>query len=197
MSSGKIGALHPDMEEPLSIAYYKMAKNIANKVKINPNIITFARLLLMVSLTALFYTNRLTILAALLLQACFFLDHLDGEMARTHNMVTEFGDYFDHILDVTYEVPLAIILIWKLYSTPLFFPILITLIALVYLSTMLVACQEVVLEKESTKIASKSLQGIQSMCPPGFSHDHIRYIKYFGQSFLHLSVGAAMIYANW
>ena len=195
--SGKLGATHPEMEEPLTQTYYTLARKIANAVKINPNIITLTRLVLMIGLTALFYMNRLTVLAALLLQVCFFLDHLDGEMARTHNMITKFGDYFDHILDVTYEVPLVVILLWKLYATPLLFPIVIALAAVLYISTILVACQEIILEREQKKIASQSLQGIQRLCPRGFGPEHIKYIKYFGQSFLHLGIGAAMIYANW
>lgn len=196
-TGGKVGAVNPRLEEPLSLQYYALSRAITTRVKIHPNLITSARLLLMIALTVLFYASRCTVLCAVLLQVCFFLDHLDGEMARTYNLITKFGDYFDHVLDVTYEIPLLLILVWKLYRTPLFYPIVLGIGALMYLSTMLIACQEVVLQRE-TDVASQSLQGLQRMCPAGMQNAaSLRYLRYFGQSLLHLAIGAAMIYANW
>ena len=56
------------------------------------------------------YTHQFLLSAALFIFAYIF-DCLDGYVARTYNMVTKFGDYYDHVTDVLKLVVFLIALI--------------------------------------------------------------------------------------
>ena len=164
-------------------------------MRIHPNIITLGRLDLMIWLTLAFSQGRHVTAAAICLQICYFLDHLDGEMARTHSLVSKFGDYFDHLLDVTYELPLLFILVTRLRTRP--HPSLIVgALALMFVaSTVVVSCQETVLAGSASPHASDSLKVMHSICP-GLVRHHLPLVRWLGQGAFHLAVGAAMMYAG-
>ena len=43
---------------------------------------------------------KYNLLAAILLMISYYFDCVDGALARTYNMVTKFGDYYDHVGDI-------------------------------------------------------------------------------------------------
>ena len=195
-TSGKVGLIAPHLEEPMVKAYYRTARTIARSVKIHPNIISLARLVIMIWLTWSFYKGKHVVIAALALQVCFFLDHLDGEMARMHNLVTPFGDYLDHILDVTYGWPLIFVLGSKLRRKKSFWPVMLLVGAATATSTLVIACQEILLSKHDPENASKSLKISHRLCPRWVGR-HLHILRYFGMGALNLVVGASMIYARY
>ena len=71
-----------EYEEPISNLFYSIAYNISKIYNIDPNIITTLRLIIMIFIYYLLYKTSYKKLAALLFIFCYFLDHLDGEMAR-------------------------------------------------------------------------------------------------------------------
>ena len=194
-TAGKLGAVAPELEEPIVIHYYRLARQIATAVRVHPNIITLGRLALMVWLTWAFYKRRHVVAAALALQVCFFLDHLDGEMARTHDLVTPFGDYLDHILDLVYGVPLLCIIGMRVYRKRAFWPVVGTLAVATLLSSLLIACQEVVLLERDPKNASASLAVARKLCP-GWLGGRLPCLRYAGTGMLHLVIGGLMIYVD-
>lgn len=194
--AGKVGTIAPSLEEPLVKAYYRAAHYISHCAKIHPNIITFSRLALMVWLTWSFYKGQHVLAAALSVQICFFLDHLDGEMARTHNLVTRFGDYLDHVLDVLYIWPLLFIIGAKLRKRPAFWPVMILLAAALATSSTVIACQEVLLAARDSEKASASLSVSHRVCPPAVGQ-HLRVLRHFGTGTLHLIIGAVMLYTHY
>ena len=194
-SYGKVGKIDPRFEEPLSKLYYYVSMRIAQRVRIDPNLITTARLLLMVVLTTLFFYDRVPVAVALMLQATFFLDHLDGEMARQRDMVTEFGDYYDHLVDVTYTIPLLLILFARMWRTPLFWPLAATIVAAIGASGVLVSCQEAMLSQRRSTLASPSLRTLCVASGSGQCNLRVvKYLRHVGVSFLHLLGGVAVVY---
>ena len=105
-------------------------------------------------------------------------------MSRQHNTATIFGDYYDHLTDIFYELPVFLLLFLKLRNENNF-KILITLfLILIISSTILVSCQEVHISRDNEKARSKSLEKLKNLCiinEPGI-------IRYFGQGSLHLYV---------
>ncbi len=196
ITSGKLGTILPNLEEPMVIHYYQAASAISRAVKIHPNIVTLCRLGLMIWLTWSFYKGRHVVLAACVLQICFFLDHLDGEMARTHDLVTPLGDYLDHILDITYGLPLLYIVGLKLRKKTAFWPVMCILGAAVALSSVVISCQEIVLAAHDPSKASPSLVGARRLCP-AWVGVHLPVLRYAGAGMLHLLVGGAMVYSHY
>ena len=68
-------------------------------MKVTPNMITGLSLLLGISSGVSMYYDKYK-LAALLNFLAYFFDCVDGHLARKFDMVTVFGDYFDHYSDL-------------------------------------------------------------------------------------------------
>ncbi len=79
------------------------------KLKFTPNILTTLSLLFSV-LGLWLYTKKYVITGILLFMIGYFFDCADGNFARTYNMETKFGDYYDHISDFSKLVLLIIVL---------------------------------------------------------------------------------------
>ena len=181
-------------EDPLTLLYYQGSHYISNRVIIHPNIITTLRLIIMIGLTISFYYKKFTIIMALLVQFCWFLDHLDGDMARNYNNISKFGDYYDHIVDVTYLLPLYAILIYRLYKKPGFIILLLFLILLNITTSLLISCQEKIFHKKNKETGSNILQLVSSVC--NLDKKYLKILKFFGGSTLMLYIGVLMIYVN-
>lgn len=192
---GKVGTVDDTLEEPLSKLYYAWSNALARRVRVNPNLVTLLRLLLMIAATALVLWRRSPWLGVVLLHACWFLDHLDGEMARVHNMVTKFGDYFDHVVDTTYLIPISLLLLWRVRSDPSFPAWLAVLVGLVVTSALLTGCQEAALERHGSTSTSTALRALRvcERLPVGYR----RPLRYLGPSALFLMLGALLLYAHY
>ena len=193
-SYGKIGIVDETLEEPLSKHYYRFSRTIAQHGRVHPNYITLLRLLLMIGLTTATYYHRFPVWSAIVLQLCWFLDHLDGEMARTHHLVTTFGDYFDHVVDITYTLPLLAILAVRLYATPYFYGLVGVFLFLTCTSLIMLACQESILKQQHARAASLALRCIQPLCA---STDTTRRLRFMGPSALFLFVSALIVYTHY
>lgn len=175
-------------EEPISNYLYNISYTLTNKIKINPNIITTFRLILMIIVYyILIYKKKYSIIAGFLFLFCYFLDHLDGEMARQHDLITTFGDYYDHIVDNTYIIPVIIILYYKFRDRKNFHQIGIIFLLLTISSTMLISCQEKIFwknQKEYGRKQSISLSSLTGFCMT----DDISKLRYFGLGLWHLYI---------
>lgn len=65
-----------------------------------PNMITSLSLICGVS-SAYSITQNKFILGGLLYLISYYFDCVDGKLARKYNMITTFGDYYDHFSDIT------------------------------------------------------------------------------------------------
>jgi len=117
-----------------------------------PNMITTLSLLSALSGLYLFYKDKY-ILGGLLFLLGYYFDCTDGKYARKYNMVTKFGDYYDHISDLIKIIILIIIVYKKSKSKKIFIILFIIGLLLFICTTIFFQCQEIIYNKnESTSI---------------------------------------------
>jgi len=99
---------------------------------------------------------------------------MDGNMARMFDMVTPFGDYLDHISDISkYSLIFATIL-WNndiSFTYKTIFAIVILI--LTFLTQIHFGCQE----KSYSKHGSDSLSVLEPLCK---NANYIKYTRFFG-----------------
>jgi phosphatidylglycerophosphate synthase len=145
--------------------------DILHKYKfITPNIITTISIILSIIAIYFIYIKYYKI-GAILFFISYFFDCLDGNFARRFNMVTTFGDYYDHIGDIfKYLLLIYVILISNLKNiTKYIFIILIIICG--FLSLIHLGCQEKIYNNKSV------LKILKIICLKRFD---INYTKYFG-----------------
>ena len=82
------------------------------KLKFTPNLITTLSLITgIISIILLYQYNILGFIIFFILS--YFFDVMDGFFARKYNMISKFGDYYDHIKDYIVFILFIIILIKK------------------------------------------------------------------------------------
>ena len=133
-------------------------------------------------------------LATLFLIISYFFDCLDGHLARSYNMVTLFGDYYDHISDLL-KILSILITLYIINPTKFFhiFPIflLISIMMIIHLG-----CQEIYYNTNQ----SKTLEFAKNMCPVNDINNkgQLQYIlnstKLFGCGTIYTTLAISFIY---
>jgi phosphatidylglycerophosphate synthase len=127
--------------------------------------------------SAFLIVNNQFILAGIFFFIAYMFDCFDGNYARHYNMISLFGDYYDHFADLTK----FIVVFYVLYlnnSTKLIMlsPLLIFLFAL---SGTFIGCQEIYYNNTTQ---SPSLSPLKKICPIKHKNQHkaLQYLRYFG-----------------
>lgn len=121
----------------------------------------------------------------------YFFDCFDGYYARTYNMTTVFGDYYDHISDMIL-LGLFLYFTYDRYSYLATFSMGtcvagISLIVLLLLMGKHIGCQERIHEdKGNGEHKSHSLSPLKMLCT---NKEDIKWTKYFG-----IGTGFAVLY---
>ena len=105
-----------------------------------PNV--FTTLSLIISIVGTYYVyNKSYKLGAILIFIGYFFDCLDGNFARAYNMVTDFGDKYDHISDIVKFILLLLVFIFaKLKKNT---KILLVIVNLLFIFSFIhLGCQE-------------------------------------------------------
>lgn len=143
------------------------------------------------------YKRKFVIAAAAFVLAYVF-DCLDGYVARKHNMVTVFGDYYDHYSDIV-KYALVFYFLWRVDST-LFVMVVLIYVCLAILKGMHIGYQELYYRLESDceecETESNFLWGLTHLCDledPNDKEeimDKMRYTRHFGcgTSILYITV---------
>jgi phosphatidylglycerophosphate synthase len=186
-----------DLENPFDNVFIDVASwlntNIFRPLNYTPNMITTISLLLGVSSGVCFHYQHYLLSVAFLITA-YILDCADGNFARTYDMETAFGDYYDHVSDLFKGFVLIIALIYHPMPMRLKQIFLGGMISLNISSMIHMGCQERIYnDDEHDKY--DSLSGLKNLC--GSKSDSlwkIRYTRYFGVGTLIVFV-AIMIFA--
>jgi phosphatidylglycerophosphate synthase len=96
------GKTHHSIEDPISQLFYDISDQISRPLHendITPNFVTTVRLIMIVLGFTYFFPKKMYKTTAILYILAYFLDTLDGHMARKYNTDTLFGDYYDHFAD--------------------------------------------------------------------------------------------------
>ena len=152
-----------DLSEPL------------HKLNFTPNILTTISLLFGLSSAHQLYKKQYHLSAILFLIAYFF-DCMDGHFARKYNMVTNFGDYYDHFCDIT-KIILIFSVMYYLSFTK-FVKIIPLLLILSVLLGLHMSCQEDYYKTTSEE--AQPLLGKMSKICKNKSNDYLDITKYFG-----------------
>jgi phosphatidylglycerophosphate synthase len=120
------------LENPIDNIYYYYVEKIADRLykkKITPNqITTVGNIIGIIGLYLLY--KKLYLSSALFYLLRYFFDCLDGYYARTHNLVTIFGDYYDHYSDLI----IFISYLWVLFlNNPKLFVHLLLIIIILFI----------------------------------------------------------------
>ena len=147
-----------------------------------PNMITTMSLFLAVTSVVLFY-KQWYIIAALFFTTAYILDCADGNFARTYNMETKFGDYYDHISDILKFILIAVA--FAFHQVPQVFKVtsFIIIIILYFLSMVHLGCQEAIYNPDDSNTAKQdSLSHLKPLCggKKEVSINKIKYTRYVG-----------------
>jgi phosphatidylglycerophosphate synthase len=155
------------VEHALNPTFYSMG--------FTPNLLTTISLALGIFAAVAVWYNKYFIGATLFIISYVF-DCADGNFARRYGMVTEFGDWYDHVSDVL-KVLLLMCAIWFkkeiTISTKIIFVIMVVI--LTFLCMVHMGCQEKLYDKEKRN----SLSALENLCW-GSPSQTILITRYFG-----------------
>ena len=166
-----------DIENPIDdiiIYIADRSSEIYKNMGLTPNHITTISLICNILSAVLLYYDR-KYMSALMFMIGYYFDCADGFYARKYDMVTTFGDYYDHIND---QLKILIILyVMYIKSSCKFFNILPIIMSLTLLSIIHLGCQEKVYGKEE----SPTLDGLKHLCSVRDNAiQSMKITKYFG-----------------
>jgi phosphatidylglycerophosphate synthase len=130
------------LDNPIDVQLYRLIDimtPILNKYNLTPNHITGVSLVFGVSASYFLYYDKY-LLSALTWFLAYYFDCVDGKLARQYNMVTKFGDYFDHSSD-TFKMILLIYIMYLKLKGKRMSKLLILIFALIIINLMLVGSQ--------------------------------------------------------
>lgn len=183
-----------NIENPIDSTLVQICEKISPILRKNrsltPNIITTIGLI--IGLITIYFLYRDAYLTAFcLFWITYFFDCLDGYYARRYDMVTDFGDYYDHFRDIFVTITILIIIYLKLKTSgekSVF--IIVLIISTVFMLTHF-GCQEL-----NTSI-NGSNDCLKIFSPLISRKEYICYTKYVGCGTFILTISLFIFYLYW
>jgi hypothetical protein len=152
-----------------------------------PNMITTMSLIMGLA-SALLFHYQYYLSSIILFITAYILDCADGNYARTYNMETSFGDYYDHISDVSKIVALLVVIITHPIPQRLKVMFIIGLVIFSMLSMFHLGCQETIYNPDGSH-KYDSLSSLKQLCGSSTEQGkkYILHSRYVG-------VGTLMLY---
>jgi phosphatidylglycerophosphate synthase len=166
----------------------------------NPNGLTFLSLITGV-LSIYFLYKQQIIIFAILFFTSYFFDCLDGHFARKYDMVTKFGDLFDHYKDSFVAILLAVMLFYNYKNNKYILLAILLFIFLIVSSSIHMGCQQVLYngtytEDEYLDYLKPILHWLkfdnEEKCK-----DLIKYTRFFGSGTLNVGVILIIIFLHY
>ena len=181
-------------ENPIDNIIYKAVGPtlpIFHSLNFTPNGIT--TLSLLSGLTSCCYLfNKQFIPFAIMYLISYYLDFMDGAYARTYNMTSEFGDWYDHIKDWTISLLVLYIFINK-YNLMKNNELILIIVTMCFLLAIHMGCQEKMYGKDD----SGALDMTKKMCPAHTKEELeqiMPYTRLFGNgTFILSQIGVAYL----
>lgn len=170
-----------NLENPIDNFFINISEIIAPKlveVGFTPNIITTFSFISALYGIYLVHKERY-ILGAFFFMLNYFFDCLDGYMARKFNMISKFGDLYDHYTDWISVLLLVYVYFQKNNLHKKFKIFIIVIFSIfIFLGAMHIGCQEKyyeLLDKKNSK--NGILSNLKFLC---FKKDNIKFTRFFG-----------------
>lgn len=189
----KIDACYDNPVDNINLALVEPLCPMLKKLNFTPNGITTLSLIFgLLSIYFLYIGNVYAF--GILYYISYFLDCTDGHYARKYDMVTEFGDCYDHIKDAIIGVLAVGVFLYRNKNTPIkkLFPVMLVLGVALFIMVMHMGCQENLYGKDE----SGTLNQWRCLCP-GTEEDvknRIKWTRYFGCGTMILVTIAVIIY---
>jgi len=171
-----------EFENPIDNLIYKSVDDCCiylKKLNFTPNMITTLSAIFGL-LSIYFICQEKFILGGGLYFISYYFDCVDGYYARKYDMVTEFGDWYDHAKDVLVFAGIVWVLIYKkLYSG------LIFLVPILLLTFIHFGCQEIYYDKGESKTLNFTKSFTKYFCRINIDNKEsishmMQTTKYFG-----------------
>ncbi len=167
-----------EYSDPIDNLFYNLSDKISepiNKFGITPNMITILSMITNKISYDLLETKQ-KYLACLMILFTYFLDNLDGFLARKYNQLSKIGDYMDHGSDIIFSISM----LYQLYKQEPYNKFLIKLSIYCFFALMMMVhlgCQEKLTNNQN----SPSLKLTTKLC---YSDSWIKYTRFFGPGVL-------------
>jgi hypothetical protein len=165
----------------------------AYSIGMNPNMITTLSNIACI-ITILLLLNANYYLAAFFVLVSYYFDCMDGHMARKYDMVTIFGDYYDHISD-SLKI-FAILFTLYFINKEKFMKVIPIIILLFILMSVHLGCQELLYNSNE----SATLEHTKLLCPvdnnsnSNLIKNTLLGTKYFGCGTFFIGLALIIIY---
>lgn len=140
-----------------------------------PNMLTTYSFILGLAAVYFLYIDNLFNFGVCFVSSYVF-DCWDGYMARTYNMMSEFGDLYDHISDITVGLLLVYVGYLKYGRHKLTLPLFIIIGIMTYFMHKHVGCYQK-MYMETNKQENETIDIIAELCP---DKNDIKWTRYFG-----------------
>ena len=166
---------------------------------ITPNHVTIFRMIIgVIFLYLIFYTNSVVVPVAGIL-TFYFLDCVDGHLARSTDQVTELGDHLDHIADLVFFCAV----LYYIYAVDFPYKKIIGggLIVILYLSCVHMGLQQKVYNSMKDKSSARAqveqteLLNRLNVIHPFHEHD-IQWSRFFGMGTMAVVVASIVLYVR-
>lgn len=159
------------------------------KIGFNANLLT--TLGLVSSIASVYYLyNKNFIMSTLFLVFRWYFDFADGIFARKYKNTSKFGDFYDHIVDISFSIGIFAVIALGKYKQSKFKYILLSIIVVLYiLFSIHMTCIEddynnVVNKNENSKKENTFIGSFTNMCPAKYKN----LFKLFDNSSLYLAI---------
>ena len=139
---------HDNIIDNMIFKFIDTHLDIYYKLGFTPNMVTTMSLITGCYAAYLIAQNNFTA-AGIMHLVSYYLDCVDGKLARKYNMVTVFGDFYDHFSDIT-KILFVLIALYK-NDSKTFKKIILILIPLFVLSMYHIGCQQALYPEETTE----------------------------------------------
>lgn len=164
------------------------------KLGITPNMITTLSLFIAV-LSVYLFLNKFYVLSVITFIIAYFFDCLDGHYARSANMCTEFGDYYDHISDSIKFI--FLMTAFYIVDKNKFKTILPGFIVIFILMSYHLHCQEILYDNYTPNSSFNFTTNFFKFVCKENVHSHICYSRWVGCGTFILYMCMCILYYSW
>lgn len=187
MNGRKIDKEYENFLDTILVDLTEKLNPFYKSIGIIPNILTLISLVVTLIGEYYFFKDKYLI-AGILYFIGYYFDCADGNFARAYDMVTVFGDWFDHISDICKLIVLLYLFYLKLGFGKKFYTLLGIIGFFFAAFSFHMGCQQKIYDKSEE---SPTLTYMEKLCPDS---DLIKYTKFLGVGTFQIVVTLMIIF---